>query len=231
MGKPTSPETIVILNKYYPNGLKEIDVWNHYQKEKSKVLRECQNRDVMIFVMTDVNKPVVLRKRSGSFIRLTSSNYDTLITGRTVSIHAAMSKYEDFGIVDVDLDPRDGFSWAKEVTLRTYDYLMDKVPVIKSATIRYTGKKSFHVVCYFARKMKIDSIRFLLRKSLLDSPLAKVYTIAGKRHPGVPNLDLSPNKFRGNFIVPGALSVWGLKCMDVNYSDVPTFNPYKALVR
>ena len=38
MGYPKNPDSIVLKNKYYPNGLKEIDIWNYYQKNKRNML-------------------------------------------------------------------------------------------------------------------------------------------------------------------------------------------------
>ena len=165
MGYPKNPETIVIKNSFYPTGLKEIDIWNYYQKVKRKILDETRNRDLMFMIMVGVNKPIIKRKdSSGRFIRLTPKNYDELITGRTVSIHSAMGQYEDFGIIDIDIDPTDGFNWAKKTTINVYDYVMDKMPLVRKASINFTGKQSFHVRCDFNRKMKIDVIRYLLQK-------------------------------------------------------------------
>ena len=231
MSYPENPNTIVIQNKFYPRGLTELDVWNYYQSAKPVILRETLNKDVMFFIMVEKNKPVVRRKGSQGFIRLNPKNYDTVITGRTVSIHSGMGPYEDFGIIDIDIHPNDGFRWAKEVTYRVYDYVMDKVPVVRSASIRYTGKNSFHIKCDFGRKMKIDVIRFLLRKFLRESELSKVYTIEGKRRAGVPNLDMAPNKLRGNYITLNALSVWGLKCVEVPYNNLMTFDPRRAAIK
>ena len=70
--------------------------------------------------MVEKNKPIIRRKVDSGFIRLKPTNYDTVITGRTVSIHSAMGMYENFGIIDIDIDPSDGFKWAKEVTRRVY---------------------------------------------------------------------------------------------------------------
>lgn len=232
MGYPENPKTIIIKNKYYPKGLKEVDVWNYYQKVKNEILRETINRDLLFFIMTDVNKPIVRRKMvSGKYIQLTPKNYDNIITGRSISIHSAMKNIETFGIIDIDVDPRDGFKWARKVTKDVYDFVMDKVPVIRAAQIRFTGKDSFHIVCDFGRRAKIDSIRFLLRKFLSESDLAKVYTVGGKRTLGVPNLDLAPNKVRGNYITLHSLSILGLRCVEVSYSDLLRFDPVKARVR
>ena len=231
MGYPENPDTIVIQNKFYPKGIQEIDIWNYYQKVKRNILKETQNRDVMFFIMVDKNKPVVRRKGSRGMIRLNPKNYDTLITGRTVSLHSAMGPIENFGIIDIDIDPYDGFKWAKEVTRRVYDFVMDKMPIVRTASIRFTGKNSFHIKCEFGRKMKIDTIRFLLGKFLRDSELSKVYTIEGKRRPGVPNLDMAPNKLRGNYITLNSLSVLGLKCMEVPYTSLMSFNPIRAKIK
>jgi len=231
MSFPENPDTIVLKNKFYPSGLREIDVWNHYQKVKPIILRETKNRDVMFIIYVEMNKPIIRRHMKGQkYIRLTPQNYDEIITGRTVSIHSAMGIYETFGIIDIDIDPRDGFKWAKVVTREVYNFVMDKMPIVRTAHIRFTGKSSFHIVCDFGRRNKIDSIRFLLQKFLRQSDLAKKYTIEGKRRPGVPNLDMAPNKFRGNFITLGALSSIGLQCMEVPYGSLMTFDPRKAKV-
>lgn len=231
MAYPENPETIVLRNKYYPNGLKEIDVWNYYQKYKREILNETKSRDVMLGIMVDINKPVLRRHgKSKDWIRLTPQNYDDVITGRTVAIYSTMNPYEDFGIIDIDVTEYDGFKWARKVTLDVYDYVIDKMPVVRSVTVRYTGKTSFHVVCHFNRKMKMDSIHYLLERFLQQSELSQVYTISGKRKAGVPNLDLSPNKLRGNFITVNSLSIIGLRCLEVTYNEISNFNPNRARI-
>jgi len=230
MAYPKNPDTVVIKNKFYPKGITELMIWNYYQKVKGAILKETYNRDLMFFIMVDENKPIVKRKAGDRFIRLTQANYDSVITGRTVSIHSAMKGYETFGIIDIDIDPRDGFAWARKVTANVYDFVMDKMPVVRSAQIRFTGKHSFHIVCDFGRKMKIDSIRFLLQRFLQQSELSRVYTISGKRKAGIPNLDMAPNKFRGNYITLHSLSVWGLKCEEVPYNKLMSFNPMRARI-
>jgi len=230
MSYPTNPDTIILKNKFYPRGLKEIDIWNYYQKVKGPLLNSVANRDLMFFIMVEMNKPIIKRKLYGKYIRLFNANYNNIITGRTVSIHSAMASYENVGIIDIDIHPSDGFAWAKKVTSQVYEYVMDKMPIVDSAQIRFTGKSSFHVVCNFRQKMKIDSIRFLLQKFLRQSDLARVYTIEGKRRAGIPNLDMSPNKINGNFISLHSLSVWGLRCMEVPYTKLSSFTPMNARI-
>lgn len=230
MSYPKNPKTIVIKNKFYPSGLTELDIWDYYQKVKGPLLRQVINRDLMFYIMVDPNKPVIRRKVGGKFIRLTQKNYDEIITGRTVSIHSAMGSYEEFGIIDIDVHPNDGFNWARKVTHDVYDFVMDKIPVLRSASIRYTGKTSFHIVCDFGRKAKIDSIKHVLNTFLSKSDLSRVYQIGGKRRSGVPNLDLDRNCLRCNFITLHSLSILGLRCMEVSYQELLSFNPTKARI-
>ena len=231
MSYPQHPETIILKNQYYPQGLTELSIWNYYQSVKPELLNETRNRDVMLAIMVDLNKPILRRKgKDEKYIRLLPKNYDEIITGRTITVYSEMTMYETKGIIDIDIDDFDGFSWAKKTTLDVYDFVMDKMPLVKTASIRFTGKSSFHVICDFGKKMKVDTIRFLLRQFLQNSPLSKVYTIEAKRRPGIPNLDLSPNKLRGAFITLNSLSIIGLKCMEIPYNKVNTFEPRMARI-
>jgi len=229
MGKPEHPDTTIVENEFYPSGLTEHDVWEYYQSNKERILKEVEGRDLIFFVMVDVNKPVVLRAgKTSKFIRLNSANYDTLVHPRVISIHSTMKAVEEFGIIDIDCDD---FDKAKKATGITYQYLLNvMVGMISEASIKYTGKTSFHIVCNFRKKMNVDTIRTVLRKMLETSRLTKDYTVSGKRTPGIPNLDLAPNKFRGGFITTSSLSVVGLKCMDVPFKDLMSFKRETARI-
>ena len=232
MAYPKNPDTIILKNQFYPRGLTGLDIWNYYQMVKSPILNSTRNHDVMFAIMTDLNKPVLRRKGAGGkYIRLTPQNYDETITGRTISLYTTMGMYENYGIIDIDISPSDGFKWAIKATGDVFDYVMDKMPLARSAKIIYTGKTSFHIMCQFNQKMKIDTMRFMLQKFLRNSDLARMYTIEAKRRPGVPNLDLSPNKLRGNFITLNSLSVLGLRCMEVEYTKLQSFDPRMARIK
>jgi len=232
MGYPENPKTIIVKNKFYPGGLTELDIWTYYDSFRGRFLQSTKNRDLTALIMVDVNKPVIRRKnKGGKTIRLTPQNYNQVITGRTIGFYSTMTSTETFGIIDIDIDPRDDFKWARKVTSDVYDFVMDKMPIVRTATIRFTGKSSFHVICDFGRRMKIDTVRFMLRKFLQNSDLSKAYTIEAKRRAGVPNLDLSPNKIRGNYITLHSLSIIGLKCMEVSYNQLRSFNPRQARIK
>jgi|GEM_PF-1645299 len=228
MPYPKNPETVILKNKFYPKGLTEKDIWDHYQRVKTELLKQTVQRDLFVYIMTDKG-PIVKRKgQDTEFIRLNPSNYDDVITGRTISIHSTMRQYEDIGIIDIDTDD---FRWAKQACMDVVEISDDALPFLSRVTVRYTGKTGFHVICHFGKKIKIDGIRFLLRKFLLESELGKKYTIEAKRRPGIPNLDLAPNKYRGGFITLHALSIMGLRCMEVDPWKVKDFNQQKAIIK
>jgi len=222
MSYPIHPDTIVVKNDFYPQGVTEKEIWDYYQTNKSKILQEVDNRDLIFIIMVDFDDPVVLRSgKTSRFIRLKPENYDTLITGRTISIYSTMKAVEDFGIIDIDCGD---FEKAKKTASDVYKYVLNvMVGMVSGATIRYTGKTSFHIICQFKKKMQIDTIRTILKKYLSMGKLSEKYTIAGRKIPGTPNLDLAPNKFRGGFITPHCLSVIGLKCIDVSFKDLSGF--------
>lgn len=222
MSYPEHPDTIIIKNEFYPDGLREIDIWNYYQKVKGPLLQQVINRDLMFFLMVDVNKDIVLRRGVGArFLRLNNKNYDTLITGRTASIHSTMKKHETFGIIDIDTD---NFDDAKLATLKVYN-AMTKV---YNTSIRFSGKNSFHVICGFGSERNIDNVRLGLKNHLKALDLG--YLVDFKRVKGMTNLDLSPNKFRGGFITLHSLSTIGLKCMEVDPGRIIRFRKELAKI-
>ncbi len=213
-------DIVVVKNKFYPSGLTQQDVWEYYQKVKRLIVNEVKYREVMIMFAVRANEFVVKRKLSNNRpITITSQNYDKIISGRTVSLHTAMRNFEDFGIIDVDCDI---FSLAKRATYDVATHFVNETGV-KKVLVYFTGKESFHVKIMLHRAMSITNIRDFLRSSILKSDLSRKYTVLHKRHVHIPNLDLCIDKYRGNFIVPNALSIWGLKSVQVPVSRISEF--------
>jgi len=221
MGYPEHPETIILKNKFYYSGLREIDIYNYYRNNMYNILNQVKDRDIMLAILVDINKPVIRRKIKGKFIKLTPSNFDKVITGRTISIYSTIAYYDNIIIVDIDTDT---FEQAKDPTINTYNELK-KASFIKNITIRYTGKTGFHIVCELPRKLKIDTTRMLIERYLLSkNELTKQYTISPKRTKGIPNIDLwASNKVWGAFITLYSLSIIGLKCINVEVNRVRSF--------
>lgn len=230
MSFPKNPDNIILKNSFYPKGLKESQIYNYYFKNRGKILPQIIGRDLFFAIITD--KGIVI-KRSGKesntkFLRITNSNYNEIITGRTISIYSTMRKYEDIFIIDIDSpDFFQGKIAAKEI----YNYFSENpIKLIKNISIRYTGKTSFHIFLNLIKKNNIDDLRNFFRTILLNSPLKDKYTIEFKRNPNIPNLDLSPNKYRGGFISLNCLSIIGLKCLEVPLGDLMKFKQEDAKI-
>ena len=228
MSYPKNPETVIIKNKYYPKGISEIDIWNYYSKNKNHILNEVRNKDVLLVIFSDINKPIIKRKISGKYIKLTNNNYDEIITGRTVSLYSVVNYYSDFAIVDIDTDT---VNEAKMVAYKVYMILLG-ASFIQDLSIRYTGKTGFHIICKFNKSSKIDTYRTLLQNYLsYKDDIVKNYTISPKRTKGIPNIDLwAVNKRNGAYITLHSLSIIGLKCMEVQPLQLKNFRPENAMI-
>lgn len=222
---PKNPDTIIVKNEFYPEGLTQEKIYNYYIKNKQNILEQTKDRDVMIFLATDLNKVVVKRRADSSsgYIKLNSENYNELLSGRTLSIHSTMNQKEEFGIVDIDCYD---FNQAKEGAAEIYDFLYK---FNKKIILRYTGKDSFHVLYFFDQKININSVRMKLEDLLMNLAVKK-YTINEIRNKQKINLDLSPNKIKGGFITLNSLSVLGLKCVEISRKNILTFDRKNAII-
>lgn len=227
MSVPQNQETIVIKNKFYPTGLKEIDIWNYYQTNKVNLLKETMGKSLIVFFAIDVNKFIVMRKnKSKGLIRLTPSDYDTIVSGRTISFHNTMNRFSDYGIVDIDTDD---FEKAKDLTLELYE-LFNKQRYVKNVKIVYSGKESFHLRINFNTEYKIEYIKYKIEKTLTTSNLKYAVTIKTKKSRDIPNLDLQRNIYNAGHIALGSLSVDGLKCMEVPKNKLKMFRKEDAKI-
>ena len=222
---PEHPDTTVIKNEFYPDGLTQKQIYQYYISQKKTILKNTDNREVMIFFNVGLNKFIIKRKASkDELIKLTSENYDTIISGRTVSIHSTMNQQENFGIIDLDFND---FETVKNATIEVYDYLFKSN---KNLEIRFTGKTGFHIIYYNTKKFDINYIKKYLNTMLTDSDLFPKYNINISRSTQKVNIDLSSNKFRGGFITPNALSILGLKCMTISRKQLEKFNRKEAKI-
>jgi hypothetical protein len=261
MSIPKNPNTLVIQNSFYPKGLREIDIYDYYQKVKPLILKEVIGKNLTFYFATSLNNIVVMRRANTptGYLRLNYLDYDETITGRTISIHSNFNRTSDFGIVDIDIDD---FNLAKRTTLNVYKYIVKNCSFVDSVKIKYTGKDSFHLICNLKRTMYIDNFRLIMRKSLEESKIveenflyeidkdpekpksivvereevtekseiSKLYTISSRRIKGVPNLDLSSNKYLGGYITLNSLSVIGLRSIMVPYNELSSFKKENAKI-
>lgn len=229
MSYPQNPDTIVIKNEYYPKGLLEIDIWNYYQKVKNRLLKETLGKTIIVFFATNVNQFIVIRKdKSGRFVRLTPSDYDTIVSGRSISFHSVMDKYSSYGIVDIDTD---NFLQAKVLTSELYN-LFYRAKFVHDVSIRFTGKDSFHLKIDFKFDYSMQYIKDKLRTFLEDNQnkISIDYTIAGRRSKNIPNLDLQRNVYNVGHISLHSLAVTGLRCIEVSRRQIQMFRKDFAII-
>ena len=227
MSYPQNPDTIVIKNEYYPKGLREIDIWNYYQKVKAPLLKETLGKNLIVFFAVDVNKFIVIRKtKDGGLVRFNMRDYDTIVSGRSISFHNVMNKYSPYGIIDIDTYD---FKIAKELTSELYDFF-EKQKFVYDTKIIYSGKNSFHLRVFFQSDYHVDYIRKKLADTLNEANLKTEFTIKGKRTQNIPNLDLQRNVYNAGFIAVNSLSVDGLKCLEIEPKKIKWFRKEQAKI-
>jgi len=223
MSELANPNTIIVKNNFYLNGLTEKNVWDYYQKYKGIILNNTRGRDIMLGIAVDLNK--IVFKRKGN-IRLTNNNYNSIITGRKLVIYSTMKAYEDFCVVDIDIND---WKKAKQTTQLIYNQLHE-FNFIRTIKILFTGKNAFHIHCKFRDRYPITKAKSIIEAYLKQNQNHLLYTIQHKRLANKPNIDLSPNKFKGAYITEGSLSMWGLKCIEVKLNELNSFEPWKAKI-
>lgn len=223
---PDNPDTIILKNEYYPRGLTEQQVYDYYMSQKNLILEQTKNRDLMFFLVPNMNETIVKRRTRTGFIRLNNTNYEKVITGRTLSIHSTMRRKEDIFIIDIDVDD---FEKAKNIVFELEATLLLQSAFPASYEIRYTGKNSFHIVLKLPGSQDIDIIRKFISQTLETYGIGRKYNLnkPGRR----PNIDLSSNKFRGGFITLGSLSTLGLRCMKVEPRNLRGFRKEHAKIK
>jgi hypothetical protein len=227
MSYPKNPYETIVKNEYYPSGLKEVDIWNYYQENKINILKETLGKTLIVFFATSLNKTTVLRKnKSKELIRLTPTDYNTIVNGRTLSFHSVMDRYSKYGIIDIDTD---NFDKAKDTVIDIYN-VMEKSKFTKDLQIRFSGKKSFHIKVDLNGEFRIEDIKKIIFNQLIENNIQQKYTIAHKRFRNVPNIDLNRNVYNAGYITLHSLAITGLKCIEVPLKKVKNFRKEDAKI-
>jgi hypothetical protein len=61
MGKPANPTTVILKNKFYSQGLREVDVWMYYHQVKRQLIAENVGLQMMVYIMVEKNRPIIRR--------------------------------------------------------------------------------------------------------------------------------------------------------------------------
>jgi len=210
MPYPEHPNTKIIRNEYYKSGLTELKIWNHYQRNKNKIIEYINNKYVMLFIIPEMNKYIIRRKIDGKPFTLNKNNFDLVMTGRTISIAVEQSNRTDRLIIDID-PPKSNINEnsLKEAigdilsSSSIHNVLFNKV---------YCTGRGYHIHFVLKNKINISD-----GKELLLSELRKFedkYDINKKSSSRI-NLDLSVMNNKSVYVVPYSLNRNGLICMDI----------------
>lgn len=216
---PTNPNQVIIQNKYYPSGLREIDIYNHYLKYEDKILKWINNRNVAFFINVN-NQRIIKRKIENKPIILTKENFKDIISGRTNSILVEHPTQTNYYVIDVD----PGKNISRDTVIDIIEDI-NKHSFLKSITykkeILITSSVGFHIIGTIHTKKNINDFRetieqilnFIIKDKEYHS---KVLVNKKGRNPNTINLDLTPMYNRSLHISKYSLTKEGLICNDVS---------------
>jgi hypothetical protein len=226
---PEHPNTTVIQNQYYPGGLTELRIWNHYKKFKDRIINEIDGNAVAMWIFTDINDSIVKRKVLGSPFTINKNNYDKVITGRTVSLSSELKSSTDNIIIDVDPGSNINEFQLKECIRNILDSSISSMNIIKDRRIVSTAN-GYHIYFKLNKTMNISSIKSITLK-YLTIDFRDMYLINTKNpKPNEINLDLTPITPRGLHQTPYALCRNGLMAMDVT-DFLTSFNRRSSIIK
>lgn len=219
--------TIVVKNKYYPIGLNEGQVLKHYSKYKNVIIKEINNRPVLLFIYPDVNKWVIRRNIKNNNIYLNRDNYDSIITGRTVSISVERKNLISYFCIDVDPGLRVQEDDIKKATI---ELSKNKDLLFYTKSVRITStSKGYHVYFFLYKPMSMTSSLQILKPILTNYRYD--YVIGGKApKPNQIKFDMATNINKGSHTVMNALTREGLVCMDVT-TTLQQFERRKVIIK
>lgn len=198
---PAHPANVVFKNKFYPNGLTELQIYQYYLSNKKKLLSWIGDRSVAFLLRLEQDKTVLIRNQKGKPIYLNESNFDDLITGRTNVIYVTHPESTDYWVVDIDVGPNLNISHAKKA-LQIAMHEIHPDAIEKQGSTGYeailTSPRGIHLIGYLQTQSNIDLLRAGLESelnrivSIVNQKSTIKFTVNVKgRHPSKINFDLS----------------------------------------
>lgn len=215
---PEEKNAIIVKNVYYPDGLLELTIKEHYQKYKEQILKEADKHPIVFAIATDVNTFVIRRLYKGKVVTLNRINYDFFMHGRVISIFAELGYISNVWLVDIDPGKLVSEEETKEALEKVIEifrnlwqkgYSRDKEPRVISTS------RGYHVIANM--KDRGSSENNIKRFLPFLKPLEDKY-IVNKMRKSERDIviDLSVMKKRGSHVVPFSLNRNGLMAMDIS---------------
>ena len=211
---PTNPFDVVVKNKFYPSGLREIDIYKYYMKNQSNILKWIENRRVAFRIQVDRKSSIIRRKVKGSPIKLTAKNFPTLINGRTNIIYVENSTSTNYFVIDIDLGPNLNMKHAIATSKFLLQEFGGKYEILTSSPL------GVHYIGYVNRRQNINRLREKIR-ILLESKIDTLNSLSNNieyqvnikgRKPNTINFDLSTMYERSLHIAKFSLTKEFLIC-------------------
>ena len=214
-GYPENPDTVIVQNSYYPKGLTEEQIYNYYMSVKKPLLKYLFGRKVGFFLSID-GQIIVKRPKTV----LTNSNYENIISGRTLSIHIERSSAPtNYLVIDVDRGKDVSNPALLYATGTAKKLLKDKFHnVILKHDLLFTGN-GIHYILYFKKKFDINELRKITIETLQKQTDYPITTSQKKRHDRI-HFDMVSNWPKAMHISKYSLTKEGLRVLDLRESAV-----------
>lgn len=223
---------ILIKNKYYRDGLLEKTVLHYYLKNKKEILKEINNRPIVLVICTDVNTFVFKRKDENELIFLNNKNYEHYIKDRVISLFVELGSPTNLWCIDIDPGSKVPESKLKNAVGDAVGFFenLEEMGWLKRNGIRVISTSSgYHVFGTMKRKdtyeNNLQNILYFLE------PYSKKYTINKRRtNENEIIFDLAVMRRRGCHVVPYSLNRNGLICTDVT-NNWPWFKKQQSILK
>ena len=188
---PNNPFDVVLKNKYYPQGIREIDIYSYYIQSQKKILDWIDGRTVAFRIRLDEKTSVIRRKIDGSPIKLTPANFESIIHGRINSIYVEQPIMTDYFVIDIDPGAGLGRKDSLKIEKTCRKILSDNMDVKRFESIS-SSSIGIHLLGYMPRKynvsrLKLD-IKTILTNNINDQKV--LIDFSKGRMAGAINLDL-----------------------------------------
>jgi hypothetical protein len=188
-----NPNTIIIQkNKYYKNGLKEIDIYNYYQKNKEKILKSVDEQPlskIVIFIQLDDGR-IIVRKENLDI----HNNFNKVLHPRVIGLTKLMVSPTNLIVIDIDAK---GDNIAEDEKKKSLLNLIN-LNLLNSKLYKILNSSTGYQVFFkLDKEYDIDKLRELVKNEL---------NIKNKfNFPGI-KYDLTIMSIGGNYLVENSLN-------------------------
>jgi len=163
---PAHPDTVLLTNEFYPDGLTEYQVWRQLNNHVADLTRQLEGRRTLLVILTDAGKVIRRKDERGEFKIDSKPDVERLISGRSIEFHVVADRMSDMAWID--LDPKEEFPFAKVKKVAA-----DLVPILNDVTdsdveVKFSGSRGFHLISMLSKPRGVDELRAEIRDRVDD---------------------------------------------------------------